>query len=813
MTINKFITSCLLLLLILSCKEKDRPTDNIFKFKDFINYTSSGRISVADHIEIGLTQAINGWEEGKVLDASLVSFSPRTDGELKVLSARQLAFYPAEDLRPNTEYTVQLKLNDLFEGIEDEFKTYTFKFKTIEPNFSVNTAGLQSYSKDWQYLSGTIRLADQTPFDKVRTLIDAEQNGKSLSIKWDDESQKGRFFSFRIDSIQRAVEDSEISVSWNGKPIKSENSGKQSITIPGQNNFKVVDVSVHREPEQHIRVNFSDPLDKQQNFNGLISLGGSNQLTYTVDGNVLNVHSSQSLTGTMNLEVFQGILNTSGFKLKDSYYEDISFEPVKPAIRSISGNGILPNSSDLNYNFEAVNLKAVDVRIIKVFEDNVLQFLQENQLSSDARYSIKRVGRRISKETISLNDGQNLYPDQWKAYSLDLSEYFQADPGAIYRIEVSYKQEYSLYECEGELENTEEEDEALLALAETEEDLTEEAYWDNQLYNYGRYYYNWQERDNPCHPAYYHEDRQISANLVASNLGMIAKRGTNNSYYFAVNNILDTEPVNGAEVTIYNYQQQPIASNRTDGDGMTIIDADKLAYFATVQKGNEISYLKLNDGQALSLSKFDISGKTLDRGLKGYIFGERGVWRPGDSLHLAFILDDKANPLPNGHPVKFELTDPSGRLKVREIRTVNKSGFHRFSIPTSTEDQTGNWNARLSLGGVNFSKSLKVETIKPNRLKIDLKFEDEVLSTSKKALADLQVNWLHGAPAKNVRSEIKAKFSSTGSGFEAYKDYKFLDPTRIFRCFYSHEALIGSIFFCEGIHGKITTTFECSRQK
>jgi uncharacterized protein YfaS (alpha-2-macroglobulin family) len=70
------------------------------------------------------------------------------------------------------------------------------------------------------------------------------------------------------------------------------------------------------------------------------------------------------------------------------------------------------------------------------------------------------------------------------------------------------------------------------------------------------------------------------------------------------------------------------------------------------QKGNNVSYVKLFDGNSLSLSKFDVSGNRLQRGLKGYIYGERGVWRPGDSLFLTFMLNDKANKLPKRHPVK-----------------------------------------------------------------------------------------------------------------------------------------------------------------
>jgi len=38
---------------------------------------------------------------------------------------------------------------------------------------------------------------------------------------------------------------------------------------------------------------------------------------------------------------------------------------------------------------------------------------------------------------------------------------------------------------------------------------------------------------------------------------------------------------------------------------------------------------------------FDVGGETVQEGLKGFIYGDRGVWRPGDSLYLMFVLEDK----------------------------------------------------------------------------------------------------------------------------------------------------------------------------
>ena len=49
-----------------------------------------------------------------------------------------------------------------------------------------------------------------------------------------------------------------------------------------------------------------------------------------------------------------------------------------------------------------------------------------------------------------------------------------------------------------------------------------------------------------------------------------------------------------------------------------------------------MGYLKLDDGSALSMSMFDVGGTETQDGLKGFMYGDRGVWRPGDSLFITF---------------------------------------------------------------------------------------------------------------------------------------------------------------------------------
>ncbi|RKE98666.1 Ig-like domain-containing alpha-2-macroglobulin family protein [Ichthyenterobacterium magnum] len=794
MSLKKLFAFVMILSLAISCKKKVVKTDNIFKFRDYISYTSSGIVSVTNPIRINLANDIEGFEVGQDISTDIISIKPHVQGKLSVENKHILIFKPDENLEPNTEYSVTVKLGELYKNIPKDYKDYTFQFKTITPNFNITTSNLQSYSKEWQYLEAVIKSADIIPLEKAKQLVKVSQNGTNLKLQWNDLNKYSNHFQFKIDSIHRLVDDSEVLIKWNGKAIKANNKGENKVSIPGKNNFSIVNVSVIKSPEQHLSINFSDPLKKQQNFDGLVTIQNVKSPKYIVNGNVLKVYTNTKLVGNILVDVFQGITNEDGYKLKTPFSETISFEEQKPQVKLISNGTILPNSEALKFNFEAVNLKAVDVRVIKIFEDNVLQFLQESNINNSNRNAIRRVGRRIAKQTITLqSEAENL--GKWKAYSIDLSKFFNADPGAIYRVELSYNKSYSLYDCSTNTSVTNAEDdyyedyyyeddyyynENHSESPTEDEDLREEDYWDNLTYRYKNYSYNWRERDNPCHEAYYNENKIVSQNLIASNLGVIAKQGTNNDYFFAVTNILNTNPESNASIKLYNFQQQEIASGSSNSEGLATLKANKHASFAIVSKGKNTSYIRLTDGNSLSLSKFDVSGQKLQRGLKGYIYGERGVWRPGDSLHLTFILNDNANKLPKRHPVKLEVTDPNGKLVYKKVTTDNVNNFYAFTVPTAIEYKTGNYSAKVSVGGATFHKGLKIETVKPNRLKIKVDFKNEVLTANKPLEGTLDVKWLHGAVAKNVKAEIKAKFSKSYTGFKNYKGYTFNDPTRSF---------------------------------
>jgi len=622
---------------------------------------------------------------------------------------------------------------------------------------------------------------------EAKNILSAKQEGKKLPIKWyGDDETPSTYFEFVIDSIQRFKNDSKIEVNWDGTSIGvDDNSGSSKIKIPGENNFSVVNVYVKQFPEQHLRINFSDPLKKQQNLKGLVTIENIKTLKYVVDGNVLKVYPETRVTGAVQVDVFSGIRNKNNYKLRKGFSERVTFEQLKPSVKVVTNGLILPDSKNLKFNFKAVNLKAVDIRIIKIFSDNILQLLQNNDLETSNQYNIRAVGRSIAKRTMPLvkNDLEN--DGKWKNYAIDLSALIQTEPGAVYRVELTYRKEYSLYGCEGAPKNVSYEIIEGDAIQKEKEAAQDASYWNefggNNYYDDDDYYdYNWRERNDPCSNSYFYNGGKVGGNVLATNIGAIVKKGTNNSYFFAVTDILSTNAIEEAKVEMFNFQQQPVGETYTNKEGISIIDADAQAAFAIISKGKNRTYIKLNEGNSLSLSKFNVSGKRIKKGLKGYIYGERGVWRPGDTIHTTFVLNDKASVLPSGHPVKMEVTDPHGKLQFQNVSNTGLNGFYRFDIPTSDGDATGNWNAKVSVGGATFYKSLKVETVKPNRLKINIDFSDEILTTKKPIKGTIGVKWLHGAIAKNLKTEVKMKLTASNSGFENFPGYVFKDPIKEF---------------------------------
>lgn len=454
---------------------------------------------------------------------------------------------------------------------------------------------------------------------------------------------------------------------------------------------------------------------------------------------------------------------------------EVNFAMPMPDVRLVGKGVIMPNSEGLYFPFEAIGLNKVDVEIFKIYNNNILQFLQNNPLNGDGY--LYQVGQIVLQKSIPL---QNLRADasmgKWTRYSLDLSDLIQDDPKAIYQVRIGFQPAYTFYECT--YGNTADLKEPIPFT--TNEDGTAASIMDG-WYGIAGYYdgYNYRQRNDPCYTAYYNRDKFISRNVIASNLGIITKGSDDRNFSAIVTDLRSTDPVSGARLSYYNFQQQKIGEVTTDANGMATIQLEEYPFLVVAEQSQDYGYLRLMDGDALSTSRFDVSGQRTQKGLKGFLYADRGVWRPGDSIYLNFILEKSNGALPTNFPITLEVTDARGNLHVETTSIDNVNGIYPLHFKTDIASPTGNWIAKVKAGGANFTKTLKIETIRPNRLSVDLDFGAEYLSKANEPTQfSLSSNWLYGAPAKNLKAKVELTLTPANTTFTKYPEFEFDDPAR-----------------------------------
>ena len=106
----------------------------------------------------------------------------------------------------------------------------------------------------------------------------------------------------------------------------------------------------------------------------------------------------------------------------------------------------------------------------------------------------------------------------------------------------------------------------------------------------------------------------------------------------------------------------------------------------------------------------------------------------------------------------MEIISPRGQLYKRLVQTNADDGFNVFRTATDADAPTGNWICRVKAGGATFEKKLKIETVMPNRLKINLDFGNvDALGKNANINGTLTARWLFGATAQNLKARVDAQ--------------------------------------------------------
>ena len=750
---------------VIGCNSTSKVSVPDTAFASYVKAFSGGVVAEGRPIQIILQGEVNPTEE------ELFSFSPAIKGHQNFPGGGIVEFVPDEgSIEAGKKYDCTFKLGKVVPVGDSKLEKFSFSFSTAVKMASLNIEEVKISAKTPEIatITGTVKLSSG-----LEAAVEVETPGAVENSFAIAKNAEGGIYTFKA-SYNRNNEDKTVTINLKKAEGYKIANASETAVIPGKAEFKLIGSQFADEAIPYVKLCFSQPVAKVAE--GLISIEDCYRYYTMQEDNIVKVFFENSYSNVLNVNVDAAVSAANGTRLGQSQRLSFTKTGLKPAVEIVADGNIVPDADNVLLPFKAVNLKAVDVKVIKIFENNVLGFLQENSLAGSSE--LRRSGRLIYSNTVRLDTDPEVDLHKWQNFSIDLSGLFKQEQGAIYRIRLTFRKEYSVYGKENNEET---------ALASFPKSMEEEVeVWDIP---YSYYYdsidwdeYNWEDVDNPDKPTYYMQESRFPAiNLMTSNIGLIVKEASGDRIWVAATDLASSDPMSGVEITAYNYQLQKVASGKTNGSGLVELKVEGGKPFAvTGHKGNSTSYLRVKSGEQNSLSRFDVGGSFVENGLKGFVYGERGVWRPGDTLHLTVLIQDKGENLPQGHPVIMELYSPEGQFYAKQINANGIDGFYRFDQPTSDSDPTGIWNAYFKAGGSSFHKSVRIETIKPNRLKINANFAETVLQSGARATLSISSNWLTGPAASGLKAKAVMTLGSAGTHFKGFEGYTFNDPLKAF---------------------------------
>ena len=694
-------------------------------------------------------------------------------------SDNKATFTPDEPYKGNSTLTLKADIKKLFN--DDTAQTFEQKFYVESPSYSVEFDEIRLNAVNALYtVSGSVCTDIPVGEKEISSLLSAKLGYKTQDISWKqtDSLSKWNFSVSLPDDSEKAR---KLEFKWAGKALgmnhdqEKLSNGTKQFTIPSSKDFSILDINTDKR--NTILVSFSKPLDSAQDISSYITAKDSegklnSNYTTSIHGNTLSVFSDSNFSDIKTVSFEQGIKSSEGIYLAKADTVTLSDNWELPSVRFMNANTILPTSQGAVFPIETKNLTGVIVQVYQIYERNMNQFLQDNEL--DETQKIYRVGEPVWEKKLSFN-WDNSMQNKYIARGLDLSQLVKKYPEGMFHIRVSFRKDQIKYVCSKSHDYSH-----LPMPPDTIEyysipnEKSSWDYWDNVSSRERNDY--WYNRNDPCHPAFYlpsyNSSNTISRNLLISDIGLMAKKDNTGALYIMATDMKTAKPLSNVEIELTNYVGSTIEKGKTDSSGQIIFKTQKTTFVISAKYNNQTSYLKISDGTNLSTSHFEIGGEKVSGGLKGFIYGERGVWRPGDSLFLTFVLQDLEKNLPKNIPVTFELMDPLGHITETQVLTKSENNFYPITAKTADDAPTGLWTGRVTIGGNTWTKYLSIESIVPNRLAVELDADNEYLTSSKNNFT-LSGAWLHGAEVPNYEADVSVAFSANDTTFDGYSEYTF----------------------------------------
>ncbi len=732
-------------------KTAEKPSYSIETAKE-ISYITGGIISSTEAIRVQFNHPIVGKDRVNApLKIPVFRFMPDMPGHALWQDQKTIAFIPDHPLELGRSYTGRLDISALLPARKKSmlkevllsFQVAKRELVRLDGEFTGSPSGDASQAA----FEGTLDFTEPCTVDMVKKGVSLKLDGRKVHAVWMIREDQKRF-TFTIPDISRGKSTRILVIHVNPAPLGISTPMERKYFLDPAKIFRVSRFEQLKKGGRGVAIVFSDRLDMKQDINGFISLKPSVKFTMKKTGRKIVVSGDFKPGLSYAVTVRAGIRSIWGSRLKKAATDSITFQNLNPAIRFVKSGIFLPSSNKEQIRFTAVNVRGVTVTVKRVFSSTLGQYLQvaemdANKTRNDSFNESERVGITVAQKRLNLSGKLN---DE-EQYAIDLSKLIKKGKLGMFLISVRFERKDMMPETKAA--------------------------------KYGEYN-DW--NNDPRGPGYIWSHGIIYKPVLLTDIGMTHLNAGKHHVVIATD-LVSGKPISGATVELRTYQDQVIQTAVTNRAGKAEFAKVKESVYYIRGKYREDTSFLLDSAMAWNVSSFDVGGSEVNRdNLRAFLFTDRGVYRPGDEVHLSIIVRNENGTFPENHPVSLKLSNPKQQVALESTLRKGKDGVYAFRFHTAENDPTGVWQAEVTAGSRTFVHPIRIETVVPYKLKVRMKADPRVLTPDRKTLSlSLTAKYLFGTPASGLDASIDLSLEKGRPAFKAFPGFRFVNETVNFR--------------------------------
>ena len=177
-------------------------------------------------------------------------------------------------------------------------------------------------------------------------------------------------------------------------------------------------------------------------------------------------------------------------------------------------------------------------------------------------------------------------------------------------------------------------------------------------------------------------------------------------------------------------------------------------------------------------------GRQSKTDIDGYLYADRGIYRPGETVHLVAMVRDQRGQVVKDRKGSLVVKRPSGVVFAKYDFAGADTGAIAHDIALPAGAPRGHWTATLQIEGVDEPSgqlSFSVEDFAPQRLAVTVQGQDKTpVMGGQTRKIDVNARFLYGAPGSALQTQGEARIKSDPNPFPQYKDFQWGDSEKPF---------------------------------